>query len=1209
MDRPELEPDLAASSRRILADAIQELDDARVSWPTKTFVRTILRGLRRLGDHDDAIAGVDRVAREVGQISAVLERCARALRKAEDVEAARQPAGSDEWWNIRIRGVGRAVAGEPVEAALRLWVRAWVEGLAAESWAGCRRVLDVSGLPAAATPAADLMRRVVDALASREAAAALEPLEALLFEPRPVDLAAAEAVPLAVLRTRILLHEFSDVEAPRQAAEDAVGLAGTDRRLAALALAARAETELAADSVDAARRALAAVGTDPPLDALVAQGLVSEREGQWSLADECYDRAIRLDPDATRPELLRPVPARLLVRAAQRSQDVTEAVRLLEQALDAGVPGEGDHPDRDVQVGLAQRRRELAGELDAAGRADEAARSRAKAAAALVEAGQGYSAAGLTQRAVVLFEEACSLAPDEPAYRWTCAEAQRLQAHRPDGTLDLWLLDTARGHLEAGLTHRLPAADEAWVLITQALIEDTLPDPHEDPEVLAERAVLLDPDYTLGYAFLAGIQRGRGRPEDALRATTTIGDPTLTAEPFLFQTHLEVLRDLGRHEEALEALDLRLGLGMDGDMSARRAEILIELDRPDEALAALEGAEPTSEVRVVRGHALFASGDAQQAREEFSALWADTRSGPSQQYAGWAAYRAGRVDEAISIYEDLAGRGDTREAFQRDLGQMHLVRGDLDTGSELLTQGIDRCPYAGDLHHLEVVELAYVRDVTAHTPHGAAVAAAVSDLVVHIRERVGAIRAASAPEEGPIALLGHARQALAGGDHIDALVYYLVLAAKELAPEARRGLRRAAVGARDAGDRLWVAGDAAAARGRWSSVQDALGDAAFSEEFGLGAGLACRLLVADLIEGNLEDAASRLNGVRVDEEVLNEVKQAVATLADDPDRLWALYDGLSGLDEVLRPDRARPLRGTILDSLPIDRAYRLAATDADTRGSAFLFVNPLELRLGPALHRLVDTADLADEIGRLRARVEEDTGVRLPWLYPVAADGPTEARAEVRVYGRYVGEVRAGAESRVAELVASVEKVVRRHLYRLLSVDDVALWLEGWDPSTVDAPEWQPVDPRADRLRLARVLRMLLREGVQVRDRGTIVAAFETASRVGGEMPVTVDALRAVRRALGADVLGAGTGMRVVAVPTSLEHRLAAGVAPDGLSWTGSREDGLALVAALRAWLAAPDTGAADAISVENASVRVFVWRFLAADRPAVRVVAREELT
>jgi flagellar biosynthesis component FlhA len=105
----------------------------------------------------------------------------------------------------------------------------------------------------------------------------------------------------------------------------------------------------------------------------------------------------------------------------------------------------------------------------------------------------------------------------------------------------------------------------------------------------------------------------------------------------------------------------------------------------------------------------------------------------------------------------------------------------------------------------------------------------------------------------------------------------------------------------------------------------------------------------------------------------------------------------------------------------------------------------------------------------------------------------------------------------------------------------------------------------------------------------------------------TQNTLLDVRRQLGPAALGVGPGTVVVPLSSELEQQVATGLPPNRPVWQMPRDQAHRLVADLRAWLRAqPEPPGA--ITVADGRVRPFVWRLLAANGPAVRVVSQEEL-
>jgi flagellar biosynthesis component FlhA len=247
----------------------------------------------------------------------------------------------------------------------------------------------------------------------------------------------------------------------------------------------------------------------------------------------------------------------------------------------------------------------------------------------------------------------------------------------------------------------------------------------------------------------------------------------------------------------------------------------------------------------------------------------------------------------------------------------------------------------------------------------------------------------------------------------------------------------------------------------------------------------------------------------------------------------------------------------------------------------------------------------------LRHRLAEEMGIRVPRIATVPAPDLDGRIVQVRVYFRCVGTAALSADRAtwVPAVLDELAERLRDYLYRLVGPDDVALWLKGWEPGAGDAADWDPPDPRADRLLLARVLRMLLREGVSVRDRGTIVPAVRSLSRINGHKEwATLETLRAVRGRLGRSALGVRPGLVIAALPAEIEKRVADGLHDGRPVWDLPRQPAYAIVADLRAWLDDQPQRPA-AVRVEDARIRPFVWRLLAAERPVVHVLSSEELS
>jgi flagellar biosynthesis component FlhA len=198
------------------------------------------------------------------------------------------------------------------------------------------------------------------------------------------------------------------------------------------------------------------------------------------------------------------------------------------------------------------------------------------------------------------------------------------------------------------------------------------------------------------------------------------------------------------------------------------------------------------------------------------------------------------------------------------------------------------------------------------------------------------------------------------------------------------------------------------------------------------------------------------------------------------------------------------------------------------------------------------------------------------------------------------------ATGRGQRICETLEALLRPQLYRLIGPDDVGLWLGGWDAETASVSAWRSAD-QYQSIRLARVLRLLLREGVPIRDRTAIFDAFINADRIlDGAGPLVQ--LRAVRRRLGAEALGLKPGDQLCPLPTEMERRIVDALDDNGSRWELGTEAAATLLGELRRWLAR-NCAADGVVTVENPWSRVYVWRLLANRRSRLRVLAEEELS
>jgi tetratricopeptide (TPR) repeat protein len=1193
--------DVGAEGRRekmqqALDEGAEQLRGLKLSRSARSLTTLALKVFRQR-EPADTLDSIEGFRRDIAEIDRVLKEIYQRGLQAEQAEAMAEPFG-DAWMSNLRRRLDRCASQHKPDAWFMEWLDGWSDALAASEWACCAAV--------AALTEAGVDRQIIQTqlagiathLQLGQPARALPALAEILAGP---EIPAKAATRLRVLRSRILRGVLYDVVGAAKCAAEAVRLSvAADAPTRALAQVAQAEAYLddkrLADAHRLVDEIFAAEAVIP--DLFVAAGRVAAAEGGFSRANEFYDAAAsRFGAEMAEPHLLREVPANLLWRIGRQiaKTDKEVALQLISKALDAGIQGESAYPDRRAL-------REKAELLEDLGRDAEGAATY-RAAAERYEPG--------SDRALRLYEKAHALAPQDARYHWTYGEALRSRALDADGVVDVNAVKEAKALLDSGFALAAPSPEDAWALVSAALAADMLKE-GPDPTILIERAILLNPHYARGYAFLAVLLRERGFLTEAAAAARQ-GYVVASGDSMMTLQYTLTLADLGCYPEALKILDHYLALHpVVPELVLAKITVHLRLEEYDAALGALDRIDLDEETAYfIRGICHGAAGREDDERRCFEAVWEGREKSKRNGDVGWSAYRIGLLDEAVRILSALIERGSTTWSNHLDLGQVRLVRGnqaedDLGAGAELLLTAIDGAPVIDNLVHLATIELPLARKAVRGQPHEQRVQAILDEARRHADERCAHLRTTVRPVGQLAARLALGRTAVADERFDEALPIYLDLARAADPPETRSGLRAAADGILREGDLRLAHGDLAAARTFWETLAPAAsllspGDA-FIRTLQARSGLS-------LLERNGPADDETLRVLRdCDEPSLSD---ALQHFARDVPTLWQHRDGLRAIaaHAGLRASQRATLTACS-QNVPFETVYSLGRRAVSDQ-AVFPFVGAIELALGHNYVNLINSADLREGIPALRERLAAETGVPIPGVRVYGEERLPPDTVQFLVYEQAVGgvDVPAGEGSPADVILSRFGQALRDNLFRLISVDEVDLWAAGWevlrpvDPAT--DPAWTPPDATA-RLRLARLLRMLLREGIPINDRHKILDAFRSVEESGTIGPL--EALAGVRSCLFPAILGPDPSARIWPLPSDLEARVAAGLAADTPLWELPRADTTELVRDLRRWRAQELPPGSSTLSVTEARIRPFLWRLLAADRPAIYVVAQEEL-
>jgi hypothetical protein len=1193
--------DAGAEGRRekmqqALDEGAEQLRELKLSRSARSLTTLALKVFKQR-DPADTLDSIEGFRRDIAEIDRVLKEIYQRGLQAEQVEAMADPFG-DAWMSNLKRRLDRCASQNKPDSWFMEWLDGWSDALAASEWACCAAVADLTEPGEDRQTIQTQLAGIATHLQLGQPARALPALAEILAAP---EIPAKAATRLQVLRSRILRRVLYDAVGAAKCAAEAVRLSeAADAPIRALAQVAQAEAYLEdkrlADAHKLVDEIFAAEAVIP--DLFVAAGGVAAAEGLFSRANEFYDAAaLRFGAEMAEPHLLREVPGNLLWRVGRQAAKIDKkaALQLVSKALDAGIQGESAYPDRRAL-------REKAQLLEDLGRDAEAAATY-RGAAERYESG--------SDRALRLYEKAHALAPQDARYHWTYGEELRSRSMDADGVVDVNALKEAEALLDSGFALAAPGPEDAWALVSAALAAEMLKD-GRDPAILIERAILLNPHYARGYAFLAVLLRQSGYLTEAAAAAKQ-GYAVGSVDSMTILQYTITLADLGHYEEALKTLDHYLALHpVVPELVLAKITLHLRLDEYDAALGALDRIDLDEETAYfIRGVCHAAAGREADERRCFEALWEARDKSKRNRDVGWSAYRIGLLDEAVRILSELIERGSITRSNHLDLGQVRVVRGnqaedDLGAGAEQLLAAIDGATLVDELVHMATIELPLAHKAVRGQPHEQRAQAILDEARRHADERCAHLRTMVRPAGQLASRLALGRSALSDGRFEDALPIYLDLARAADPPEIRSGLRAAADGLLHEGDLRLAHGDLSAALTVWGKLAPAAnllspGDAFIRT-------LQARSGLSHLERnGPADHEASRVLP-DCDEPSLSD---ALQHFARDVPTLWQHRDGLLAI--AAHAGLRAPQRATLTacsQNVPFATVYSLGRRAVSDQ-AVFPFAVAVELALGHDYISLINSADLREGIPALRERLAAETGVPIPGVRVYGEERLRPDAAQFLVYEQIVGslDVPAGKGNPADAILSQFGQTLRDNLFRLISVDEVDLWAAGWEVLTpadqATDPAWAPPDAPA-RLRLARLLRMLLREGVPIKDRHKILDAFRSVEEGGTTGPL--EALASVRSCLFPAILGPDPSVQIWPLPSDLEARVAAGLAADTPVWELPRADATELVRDLRRWCAQELPPGPVTLSVAKGRIRPFLWRLLAAGQPAIYVVAQEEL-
>jgi tetratricopeptide (TPR) repeat protein len=1283
-------PALREDFRRLAADGRDRLRALPLSRPYQQAAGALLTQLEKCRSYPEARSALDEAEASAGRLTELVSGLKADLTQKQEQRSLAEPFGGA--WRDKAATEVAALAGEK---ATQTWIGYYAEAFAARRFDICLWLSGTVNLPADRALSRRMLRSA-HAAQGGNTAASLPALETLTDGGYAETLPPEQRFQLWCMRVRAVARGSGDPALARDLGRGALARAEScdpplPPDVVAALHTALGEALLASDDADkAAQEASKALSLAPGEPAgYVLRGLTMEFVGDFAKADDSYDDAVAVGPArAVAEELFAPVPSNLLWRYGRRIRgtEPDSAARAIRRALESGIRGAGEYPERRAFVDLAkileQLHAEPAAKTATPGDADR------ESAKAYWEAGRRYAWAGDEASAGSYLSRASQLDPGNGLYAFELSESLRMRAIHEDGTVDRGLLAKATEAWDHGHELRIPGADISWAYVTMALIMHERSGHLYRPRgawpavALLERGLLSDPQNVRIMAHLSQAYRLLGHRWTALDLTSTAfrGGPH---DDVVFDQHFLALRELGRDDEALELVDQRGGSADMPWLVDRKVQILITLGRIQQAADLLRSA-PTGDPTLYDlqlGLCQELSGDADAARESYERVCGrdrDTTSERRGDLSAWACYLVERYDEAEEAYSAIVEDDPEEASFRCDFGQILLARGDrgkedVSRGKQHFLAGIEATCSMVALLFLDRIELPRLRHRVARRPHDPESAAALEEIssalsdrrAVLDRARTAAdelkeIAAVADPHARQALLLEQARMKLAGSEAEEALESYVTLTENGV-PEARYGVSRAAERIRAMAAELTRSGDLAGTLASYQRLFTLLARMTDPPaELVATTHLQAALTALDL--GRSTEFAEQLRLAFASgplDSGLPSLRETIAELHDRPGLYWKVVDATRSLQEGAAGNiPTASAAGRLLDMLSPTLLLRSGREDVGAT-QLFPLVAPLTIRLGEGLLTADRQASLhlLASLKQTRKQVKQSTGVKIPRvdvqpMPPGAEAGQYEielyetrlAGGKVPVEGHFVldspdqsgpdrgapavNALAGSIDPLTAQsghwsaspvgpdidpgwswsaeqfVVRHLEAMIRTHLPRLFSVDDVGLWLSSASTSLSGEADIDRLS-RADGLEILRLLQLLLREQVPILDCDEIFSLVQDAEPRWSAL----DLLPKVRHRLKSRLAPpAVLASQAVVLPPDLESALAAGrPSADSASWELPRADVPQLTDRIVAWY---EANAGDGpIVMRDAGLRPFFWRLLVGLVPGpIWVLTEEEL-
>ena len=356
-----------------------------------------------------------------------------------------------------------------------------------------------------------------------------------------------------------------------------------------------------------------------------------------------------------------------------------------------------------------------------------------EAAAAAFEAGRRYSWQGEAsqQIAVELFTRAIELDTELVAAYWQLADLWRLRSATPHPPyVASEPLGRSLAAWNAGAARQLPDASTSWPYLTRALIceqQARLDDGNRlalwwEAICYVERAILLDDSDSARWAALARLHRLLDNDSCALYVTAEALKRD-ASDASALEERATILANTGRFDEAAKVIEQCLARNAE-DTWACGVKAYILAGQKDygaarDLIEQMSALDPDNiwnlDLLALCSWMLGERAKALAAYQRILTIQTTTSTVTRDDLptCAYAAYKLGKIDEAIAQLETLTGDSQVRGDVRRTLGLCYFVKGSVVRAEELLLSGLA----LAQVHELEAFQAVDLADLEASS-HG-----------------------------------------------------------------------------------------------------------------------------------------------------------------------------------------------------------------------------------------------------------------------------------------------------------------------------------------------------------------------------------------------------------------------------------------------------------------------------------------------------------